>query len=168
MDTNHQKVKELENSIGNFIKYWGFKSIHGKIWLYVFLKQRAVSSKELKEHFEISKALLSMTLSDLKEYDVLYDCGKGPFGAELMEANPDIFDAIINVIRNREKLLIEDINKNITDLRKMNSNELLALDIDKNRLKTLNNLVKSGKKTINGFLKLENLSLSYWKNFYKN
>ncbi len=162
-----KNLDNLTDSIGEFIKYWGFKPIHGKIWTYVYLVERPVSSKELKETFQISKALLSTTLSDLKKFEVILEQGTGQHGAELFIANPDIFHAITKVLKMREKKLITNISHQITQLNKLNQKELIQLGVSPERFKNLNNLVKSGSKTIDNVIKLEKINLSLWKSFKK-
>lgn len=159
------KLDDLSNSIGEFIKYWGFKPIHGKIWTYVYLVERPVSSKELKEVFKISKALLSTTLSDLKDYEVLLDNGKGLHGAELFIANKDIFHAITKVLKMREKKLIANIASHTSKMDRLSQKELIKLGVSPERFKNLNNLVKSGSTAIDSIIKLEKINLSIWKSF---
>ena len=36
LKANESAIK-LSGEIGNFIEYWGFKKIHGKVWALVFL-----------------------------------------------------------------------------------------------------------------------------------
>jgi DNA-binding transcriptional regulator GbsR (MarR family) len=161
------KLDDLSDSIGEFIKYWGFKPIHGKIWTYVYLVERPVSSKELKTFFKISKALLSTTLSDLKEYEVILERGTGKHGAELFIANPDVFNAITKVLKLREKKLISNITSQMASINKLNKKELIQIEISPERLKNLNMLVKSGSKAIESVIKLEKINFSLWKNFKK-
>ena len=161
------KLDDLSDSIGEFIKYWGFKPIHGKIWTYVYLVERPVSSKELKTFFKISKALLSTTLSDLKEYEVILEQGTGKHGAELFIANPDVFNAITKVLKLREKKLISNITSQMASINKLNKKELIQIEISPERLKNLNMLVKSGSKAIESVIKLEKINFSLWKNFKK-
>ena len=161
------ELLHLSKSIGLFIEYWGFKEIHGKIWTYIYLKDRPVSSKELKEVFGISKALLSPSIKELKKYDVIREAGKGEFGAELFTSNPSVFDAIINVLREREKVIISKIKSDLNNLKTCTEVQKKEMEISSKRLKNLNELVNTGQKALNGIIRLDDLSLGQWKKFHK-
>ena len=158
---------KLYDSIGRFIEYWGFKEVHGRVWSFIYLKEHPVSSREIKENLKISKALLSITISELKKYDLIFDSGKGAHGAEMFEANPNIFNAIIKVLETRERVLMDEILETVNKLKKESKKSLTEIDISKERLTTLDFLVKSGDKALSGLMKLDKVNFSNWKTFYK-
>ncbi len=162
---NEKQLLDLCDSVGQFIEYWGFKKIHGKIWAYVYLVDREVSSKELKEVFSISKGLLSMTLNDLKDYKVLFETGKGRHGAELVKANPHIFEAICEVLQKREKTLIKKVHEQTKLLKSLNKAELQNTGISAKKINSLDKLVSGADKTLSAIIKLEQVNLRPWKNF---
>ena len=57
--------------IGRFIEYWGFKDIEGRIWAHILLSNRPLCAKDLIDRLDISKGLVSMSLSRLMEYEVV-------------------------------------------------------------------------------------------------
>jgi DNA-binding transcriptional regulator GbsR (MarR family) len=168
MSDNNYELNSVAESIGDFIEYWGFKKVHGKVWTYLFLQGRAVSSKELKDNFQISKALLSNVINDLKRYKVIKDAGHGKHGAEMFEANPNIFEAIINVLRSREKLILSNIYAQVKSLNDCSKEDLADMNVDKSRLKELTLLVDIGVRSLNGVIKLEKLNLGAFKKFNRS
>ena len=36
-------IVEICDAVGAFIKYWGFKEVHGRVWTYMVLHSQAVS-----------------------------------------------------------------------------------------------------------------------------
>ena len=164
---NKDLLRQVSISVGHFIEYWGFKSIHGQIWAYIFLASEPVAASKLRVDLKISKGLLSMSLNELKDYKVILSAGKGRYGVELLKANPDILEGIINVLRSREKSLIGKVDKDLSKLKKLSSSDLSSLGIDKNKVKQLSKLVFLGKKMIDGFIKLEQISLTPWQAFRK-
>jgi len=160
-------LREVSISVGHFIEYWGFKSIHGQIWAYIFLASEPVPASKLRNDLRISKGLLSLSLNELKEYQVVLNAGKGKYGVELLTANPDILEGIINVLKSREKSIIGKVDKNLKALKKISRSDLLAIGIDQDKVKKLSKLVLLGKKMIDGFIKLEQISLVPWQAFRK-
>ncbi len=158
-------LTKLSSNIGEFIEYWGFKSIHGKIWVYLFLNEEAMSSRELKEKLGISKALLSMSLTELKKHKVVLEAGHGKYGAEMVMANPNVMEAILFVIRSREKAMINSVTDEINKLLELDSDYLKEHNISPKRLKTLKKLTNYANKAIGGFLKLDSIVLQKWKQF---
>ena len=89
---------QLAESIGKFIEYWGFKSIHGRVWALLYLSARPLSSIELSRYLKVSKTLMSFSISVLRKYRVIQDAGKGIKRTQYFEANPDISSVILNVL----------------------------------------------------------------------
>ena len=160
-----KQVENVAETIGSFIQYWGFKSVHGKIWVYIFLSDTPVSSRYLKEKLGISKALLSTSISDLKEYKVIQSAGYGEYGSELFIANTNVFEAIRQVLKQREQRLVLDVKKAVKELNKLSVDDLKDNHISKHRLKTLSSLVSHAQKAINGIIKLETVFFRNWERF---
>ncbi len=104
------ELDELAEQIGEFIHYWGFKRIHGRIWTHLYLAKRPVDAGELVSHLQISKALVSISLRELLDYEVIRDIGKSPRGTNLYRTNPDILSVITSVLRQREKRMLSRIS----------------------------------------------------------
>jgi DNA-binding transcriptional regulator GbsR (MarR family) len=102
------ELQALADSVGKFIQYWGFKAIHGRIWTLLFLSEEPLSSVELSRYLKVSKTLLSFSVNELLGYQVIHEVGKGPRRTVYLRANPNISSVILNVLRNRERLMIQE------------------------------------------------------------
>jgi DNA-binding transcriptional regulator GbsR (MarR family) len=60
------KVQQLSTFIGHFIRYWGFRNIHGQIWTIVYLSETPLSGAEIVKFLKVSKALVSPALKELE------------------------------------------------------------------------------------------------------
>jgi len=103
--------RELINNIGEFIKYWGFKSIHGKIWAYIYLSKQARTTQEIIDEFEFSKAAVSLAIKTLMEHHLIKRVEKIEFGTYVYEPIGDIKTPIIGVLKMREKEMLKQIIK---------------------------------------------------------
>lgn len=99
---NLEHVNALAEEIGGFIEYWGFKSIHGKVWTHLYLSPEPLDASELMARLKISKSLASITINDLLRYNVIIQRGKGPKDTQVYSVNPDIREVILKVLRERE------------------------------------------------------------------
>lgn len=104
---------DLADLVGDFIEYWGFKSVHGRIWTLIFLSKQPVNAKHLMENLKISKALVSMSIKDLLHYDVIHEVAKEGPSTQKYTYNPEIFHVITNVLKSRESVLLRKINEQI-------------------------------------------------------
>ena len=103
------ELRDTADLIGEFIQYWGFKKVHGRIWAYLFLAETPLNTRQLVELLKISNALVSISVAELLKYDVILEAGKGRNGVLLYRANPDVGAVIAGVLRNREQKLLERI-----------------------------------------------------------
>ncbi|MFN8944090.1 MAG: GbsR/MarR family transcriptional regulator, partial [Pseudobdellovibrionaceae bacterium] len=85
---------ELTDQIGLFIEYWGFKKIHGQIWSHIFLSKTPLDATTLVKRLGVSKALVSLAIKDLVQYDVIQVVGQGEKRTILFQSNPDLISVI--------------------------------------------------------------------------
>ena len=154
-------LEDLACEIGNFIRFWGFKRIHGKIWTHIYLSQVALDAGTLMKRLNVSKALMSLSLHDLLEYDVIRVAGKSEKGTQVFVANPDIGNVIINVLKKREKSLLSLIEDSHGQLR---SSERVGIEnLCPHRLDRLGHLIRQAHSTLEGFIELANIDMQSWK-----
>jgi DNA-binding transcriptional regulator GbsR (MarR family) len=148
----HKKVPELDylaEMVGEFIEYWGFKKIHGKIWLNLYLSEEPLDAAALMSRLSVSKALISISLKDLFDYDVIIEKGLSPEGTRLYGANPNLHGVISHVLRQREKIMMGKIQAAFAQLKEMSKEEISENKIELNRLKELDRFIKNGEKGLN-------------------
>ncbi|MCC7440026.1 MAG: hypothetical protein IT285_00245 [Bdellovibrionales bacterium] len=101
------EVEEFADLVGDFMEYWGFKHVHGRIWAHLYLSPEPLSAVMLSRKLGVSKALVSLAMADLARFDVIQEAGRGAKRTVLLKANPNLQAVIQNVLRAREMLLLE-------------------------------------------------------------
>ncbi len=119
-----QKKIQLAESIGEFIKYWGFKEIHGKIWVLVYLSGQPITAKEMTANLGVTKGLVSTALAEMIAYEVVEKVTLGDARSPGYRSKPDLVQVIYNILRNRELKLMTRIQEDISAL----SVEMQALE----------------------------------------
>jgi len=137
------ELKNLSIKIGQFMQYWGFKRIHGAIWAHVFLSKEPVDATQLVKLLGVSKALVSLAMKDLVEYDVIRRSGRGDGRKILLEANPDVLTVITNVLKKREQTLISETLKACEKLKLAQQDG--RTDVDPDRLGEMDELIKTAQ-----------------------
>jgi len=161
---SNKRILRLSEAIGSFINYWGFKDLQGQIWFILYITDQEYSTKDIKEIFDISKALASQLINELLEFKVISKVGTGKHGVDLFKANTNVLEAIFLVIKNREMNILDSVLENLTNLEK-SLGELELKTIKKSRLVKLRKLARYSQLTINNFLKFQQTSWSKWKIF---
>jgi len=149
ISTSHLKLAEL---IGNFIEYWGFKAVHGRIWTMIFLSKEPVNAKFLIDKLDISKALVSMSIKDLLHYNVITEVEKDGPSTQKYTFNPDIFTVVTNVLKTRESQLLREINEQISKTKatvKRNNDED---DVCTDQLQALAEMAEAAEVTLSSLL----------------
>jgi DNA-binding transcriptional regulator GbsR (MarR family) len=134
-------LKNLALSIGEFIRYWGFRRIHGAIWTQLYLSSAPLSGTELSDRLEVSKALISPALVELVEWKLIREVDSGDKKTRLFEAEPDVNTVIRHVLEIREKKLLAKISKYYGDLEALGENQA----VDASRLESLGQMVGSAE-----------------------
>lgn len=157
------ELEDLCEHIGEFIEYWGFKKVHGRIWTHLFLSQHPLDAGQLIERLQVSKALVSMSLSELIGYDVVIEVGKSPRGTLLYAANEKVIDVILAILRRREKRLMGRIAASCRSAKGMTAEDVAAMRIDDRRLDFLSSMVSEAERNLDTIISLYQVDFSMWK-----
>ena len=131
------EVQNLADLVGQFIQYWGFKKIHGEIWAHIWLAKTPLDATTLVKRLGVSKALVSLAIKDLIQYDVIRTFSEGDRRKILLIPNKDVHSVIINVLKSRESKLIEQILASQTQLEKCSEDKITLGDIDLQQLESM-------------------------------
>jgi DNA-binding transcriptional regulator GbsR (MarR family) len=144
-ENNEYLPQELDQAclaVGNFIEYFGFKQIEGRIWTHTLLAKRDLCARDYINRTGISKGLVSISIARLVNYNVLSvsrEIGK----TQYYQVNIDVASVIKDVLRRRERKLLSEIDSSVDLL--LNISEKESRNIDLKRLNYLKGLVKSAK-----------------------
>jgi DNA-binding transcriptional regulator GbsR (MarR family) len=149
-----QEIDELGNLIGEFIQYWGFKKIHGRIWFTIFTSPRPLDAQDLMVRLRISKALASISLKDLLIHEVLIESNTSAAGTRTYVANPDIRGVIQKVLKQRERVMLQKIKNAFQDIKQLDEKQIQDLEIHEESLKEMDRLIFRGEKMLKALMTL--------------
>jgi DNA-binding transcriptional regulator GbsR (MarR family) len=136
-----QEILQLADRIGQFIEFWGFKKIHGKIWTLLYLSQDPLSATDICKRLNVSKTLLSFSISELLEYHVIQEDSKGPKRTIYYRANDDVTSVVLNVLRGRERPLLEEVLIAHAAVKKTVKNEKSDFKLKSSRMTDLEGMI---------------------------
>jgi len=111
LDPNkHLELKALSKLVGEFIEYWGFKSVYGRMWCYLYMLKEPLDSRQLAQLLKISPALVTQSVQVLLKYKVIFETDKGKNGMLRFAANPQLSTVIASVLSHRELNLLRTIH----------------------------------------------------------
>lgn len=113
------KLRKLSLSVGEFIRYWGFRRIHGAIWTQLYLSEDPLSCTDLTQRLDLSKALISPALEELLEYDLIYEVPGPNLKVKTYTAKEDVVSVIKNILKTRETQLIKQVNEDYDRVKKV-------------------------------------------------
>ena len=91
------QLLEAADLVGDFIQYWGFKKVQGRIWACLFLMNEPLNTRQLVELLGISNSLVSISVAELLRYRVILEVEKGRNGVLLYRANPEVGPGVVRV-----------------------------------------------------------------------
>jgi len=163
------ELEDVVAQIGEFIEYWGFKNVHGRIWTHIYLAAEPLDAGDLIERLQISKALVSMSISDLMDYDVIQVAGKSSRGTTTYTANPNVTSVVIGVLRKRERRLLSRIGaatKVLRDFKKQSKQTIVnEAALSPERVKSLNDMVLTAEDFMDSILQLTDVNFDEWRRF---
>jgi DNA-binding transcriptional regulator GbsR (MarR family) len=146
------ELKRFEDVAGEFIQYWGFKKIHGRIWAHLFTASKPLDSQELMKRLKVSKGLVSLAVRDLLRHEVILESHTGKHGTVYYGTNPDLMGVITNVLRQRESAILTGAGSAVSGLLKMSSADLEKNDLSQEKIHIVSNLISSAHGLLSVFL----------------
>ncbi len=147
---DEKQLALMADTVGDFIRYWGFRRIHGQIWTQVYLSKAALSGADLTKRLSVSKALISPALTELENYGLITSHQKDK-KTKIYQACPDVVGVIKKIISEREQVLIVTAAHHVSELKKKVKNDQHAL-IDPVRLKRLGEMVDFAQLSVHFLL----------------
>ncbi|MCH8872751.1 hypothetical protein IH824_08275 [candidate division KSB1 bacterium] len=156
-----EKKKSLADSVGDFIRYWGFKEVHGRIWVHIYLSDNPITAKELTKKLGVTKGLVSTALAELIAYQVVEKVNVGDARSPGYQSNTDLVQVINNILRNRELKLTTKIKEDSEALAK----EMVGADAE--MLDKINKLQDMTRFAVDSLQKLLNSKVISTERFIK-
>lgn len=162
----NNEVDELSEKVGEFIRYWGFKKIHGKVWCLLFLSKEPLDAVTLIEKTCVSKALMSQTLSELLEYKVV-ECVDECIKNRRYRTNPKILNVITSVLRQREKEMLGDIHKCFRSVDSFSEEQIESIGLDQGKVERLGKMISFAETCLNSMLRFESISFRSFRKIFE-
>ncbi|MGZ3690685.1 MAG: GbsR/MarR family transcriptional regulator [Pseudobdellovibrio sp.] len=134
------QLRNLSLSIGQFIRYWGFRRIHGAIWAQLYLSKMPLSCTQLAGRLGLSKSLISPALEELCGYRLIQEVVSLDDKTKLYSASENINEVIQHVLKTRESKMLKQITQNFERLKK---SKAASKDLDTARLNSLEEMIYS-------------------------
>lgn len=157
------ELEDLASEVGDFICYWGFKKIHGRLWTHIYLSSEPLDAGQLMQRLGVSKALISLTLNDLIRYEVIAESGKSNRGTQTYIANPDVLDVILNVLRRRERKMLARAETSHRMLTSLSPERLQRACLHSERIEALGRMVHQATNALSSLLELATVDLKAWE-----
>jgi len=97
----------VADAVGRLMTFWGFKRNMGRIWGTLYLSDRPLTARELKEGLDISVGSVGMSLAELERWEVVHRSPSSAARARTFEAEIDLWKMIRRVFRDRERVEID-------------------------------------------------------------
>lgn len=146
------ELKELEELVGNFIQYWGFKKIHGRIWAHLYTSAVPLDTQSIMARIKVSKGLMSIALRDLLEYEVVVPASTGKYGVTYYKANDDLMFVITNVLRAREAIMLSAVGSCVDRLANKSEDELTGSQLDFAKIQSIKAMTESAQSLLTMFV----------------
>jgi DNA-binding transcriptional regulator GbsR (MarR family) len=144
-------------AVGQVVELWGFKRVHGMIWMYIYLHNTPVSTKDIQGALGVSAGLVSMSLAELQHWAVVHRHSAPGERKDFYTAEINIGRPIMKVLREREAYQLGVMVESLRAVRASLSEEHDPLAVQ--QLDALIRLSALGQELFNRFLELGSLIL---------
>ncbi len=101
------RILDVCDRTGDFIEWWGFRAIHGRVWTLLAMLDRPMAQVDIAHVLGVSTALVNGAVRELEELGLVQrttDHRQAPVVAVF-----DVWPVITHVLRGREWLLLEHL-----------------------------------------------------------
>jgi DNA-binding transcriptional regulator GbsR (MarR family) len=139
-----QSLRRLSKKIGDFIRYWGFRRIHGQIWTHLYLSPGPLTASQLVSQLRVSKALISPALKELKHFKLIQSTPGEDARSKKFSANPQVLEVIRGILKQREAPLLTEIYNDFQTFK----NDPSSPQFSSQRLQELETMIFSAKMAL--------------------
>ena len=109
----------VTDAVGEVIEFWGFKRNHGRVWALLYVRNEAMTARQIQEGLDLSKGAVSMITRDLEDWEVVRRTRRPGSSARHFVAESDFMQMITRVLQRREGKLIARVATDLKDARKL-------------------------------------------------
>lgn len=132
-----RSTRDLSSAVGDFIRCWGFRRIHGEIWTQLFLSKEPMSGSQLVSALGVSKALVSPALQELLRYGLIHQVPGADERSKQFIAECNVFAVISKILQSREIPMLRKIQEHYTAVSEQVSSNPGASGLEASRLASL-------------------------------
>ena len=160
-------LAQVAENVGFFIEYWGFKSIHGRVWTLVYLSKEPISTPEIVAKLGVSKGLISMAVNELLEYGLILPAKKVSHGAQTYVHADDVATVVRKILEQRELKSLADADSQLQELRKLSEFDLEKMNVCTEKLGKLEELTSGHMKLLGKLTKKDLVTIDQWLKYVK-
>lgn len=102
-----QRILDVCDGTGDFIEWWGFRAIHGRVWTLLALMGRPLSQTDIAVLLDVSRSLVHGAVQELEEWGLVQRAGNHRRAP--IVAVTEVLPIITHVLRTREWMMIERV-----------------------------------------------------------
>lgn len=140
-------LKRMATQVGHFIRYWGFRKIHGEIWTLVYLSKTPLSGVEIIDLLGVSKALVSPALKELHAEGLITEVESENAKVKRYAAVEDVGSVIKRILQTRERQMMDEIQSAFDGLN--------AESLDSRRLQSMGEMIQAAHFGLSAILESE-------------
>lgn len=163
--TNHSK--DIAHAVGQFIEYWGFKSIQGRVWSLIYLSKEPISTPQIVSRLEVSKGSVSIAVNDLLSFELIVASDKTTFGAQTYVAALEPAQVVRTVLKSRELEILTEAERTLEKLSSFSEEQLAEENLCKHKINQLNELNSASKTILQSMIKKKINTMEEWTDFLK-
>ena len=154
----NRSLRKLSLSIGDFIRYWGFRRVHGAIWTQIYLSKIPLSCTDLVERLALSKALISPALEELCRFKLIQEAQAPNRKIKLYIAVNHVHEVIQGILRTREAKMLQQITQDFSAFICSDARN----HVDPEKIQSLEQMILVANTLLEFFLNQENLFRMAW------
>lgn len=125
---NEDWFTDAVSVVGEVIGFWGFKENHGRIWAFLYLSPKPVSTSSIRDTLQLSKGATSMLLNELEEWRVILQSTDNARRERTYIANPNFIEMIVRVMERRESDMLDQIVSRLNEVQQTASQSSATAD----------------------------------------
>jgi DNA-binding transcriptional regulator GbsR (MarR family) len=155
-----EQLRKFSESVGEFIRYWGFRNIHGAIWSQIFLSKVPLSGSDLVHRLQVSKALVSPAIKELEEYGLIHQTEGSDERRKAYMPELDVIKVIRQILDQRERRILQRVQVEASRLAALaNTDPTFRATVDERQLHVVEGMVRTANLALEALLYVEDFDM---------
>lgn len=147
-DTTADIEREVAETVGEFVQFWGFKRPLGRVWTILYLSEAPLAVADLADRLTMSSASVGQALAELVRWGAVKKSWRPGERRDFYEAETSVYKLVVRILRERELAWLRETGARLQHAFESLSRASVGSEFQRKRVARLRDIVAAAERIL--------------------